>query len=92
MTYPGLSYPNHPFSEELGDIDINTWVRGVLAFGANLNLGSGPVPLWDGVDSPWVSPFGLTVGYLCHLLFLSVCLFLRRISSMLIALCVGHLM
>jgi hypothetical protein len=45
MTYPGLSYPNHPFSEELGDININTWVQGVLAFGANLNLGSGPVPL-----------------------------------------------
>jgi hypothetical protein len=43
--YLGSSCPNRPLSEELGDTEINTWIRGVLAHGANLNLGSGLVPL-----------------------------------------------
>jgi hypothetical protein len=50
--YPGPSCPDCPFFEELGDTEVNTWVRGVLAHGAILNLGTGPVPLREGVDSP----------------------------------------
>jgi hypothetical protein len=34
--YPGLSCPDHPFSTQLGDTEINTWIRGVLARGADL--------------------------------------------------------
>jgi hypothetical protein len=63
--YPGPSHPDHPFSIELGDMEINTQVRGVLAHEANLNLGFGPVPLRKGVDCPWVSLLGLTFSYLC---------------------------
>jgi hypothetical protein len=80
--YPGPSYPNHPFSTELGDTEINTWIRGVLAHGVDLNSGSGPVPLREGVDSPWVSPLEFTSIYLCQFLLLNACAFLRRISSM----------
>jgi hypothetical protein len=57
----------------------------------NLSLGSGPVPLFEGVDNPWVCPPGLTFGYLCQLLFLSVCVFLGRISAMLTVPTGGHL-
>jgi hypothetical protein len=60
--YPGPSCPDCPFSAELNDMEINTWVRGVLARGADLNLGSVSVPLRARVDSPWVSPLGLTFG------------------------------
>jgi hypothetical protein len=40
---------------ELGDTDVNTWVHGLHAHGAILNLGTGPVPLREGVNSSWVS-------------------------------------
>jgi hypothetical protein len=63
--YLGPSCPNRPFSEELGDTEINTQIRGVLAHGANLNFGSGPVPLREGVESPWVSLLKLTLVYRC---------------------------
>jgi hypothetical protein len=39
----GPSCPDHPFSVELGDTEINTQIRGVLAHGAKLNFGSGPI-------------------------------------------------
>jgi hypothetical protein len=42
--YPGSSCPDCPFSEELGNMEINTWIRGVIAHGAALNLGTGPPP------------------------------------------------
>jgi hypothetical protein len=58
-------------SSDLG-VEINTRVQGVLAHGADLNLGSGPVPLREG-------------DYLCQFLFLNVCVFLCRISGMLTA-------
>jgi hypothetical protein len=61
----------------------------VLAHGADLNLGSGPVPLREMNDNPWVSLLGLTFGYLCQILFLNVCMFLCRILSMLVAPCGG---
>jgi hypothetical protein len=49
--YPGSSCLNYPFFVELGDIEINTRIRGVLAHGADLNYGSGPVPLMEWVKS-----------------------------------------
>jgi hypothetical protein len=63
--YPGSSCPDRPFSTELGDTEINTQVRGVLAHGAYFNLGSGLVPLREGVDSPSVSSLGLSFDCLC---------------------------
>jgi hypothetical protein len=49
--YHGPSCPNRPFSNELGDMEINNRIRGVLSHGEDLNLGSGPIPLKEGVDS-----------------------------------------
>jgi hypothetical protein len=81
--YLGPCCPVCSFSTELGNTKINTWVQGVLAHGANLNLGYGLDPLREGVDIPWVSLLRLTFSYLCQFLFLSVCVFLCRISGML---------
>jgi hypothetical protein len=65
--YPTPCCPSHPFSAELGDMEINSRVRRVLAHGADLNLGSSPVPLGEGVDGPLVSPLEL-LAYVCCLL------------------------
>jgi hypothetical protein len=46
------SCPNCPFSVELGNTEINTQIRGVIAYGAYLNLGFSPIPLREGVNSP----------------------------------------
>jgi hypothetical protein len=48
--YPGPNCPVHPFSVELGDTEL-----------ADLNFGSGLIPLREGVKSPWVSPLDLTL-------------------------------
>jgi hypothetical protein len=53
--YPGICFPNLSFSTVLGDTEINTQIRGVLAHGADLSLGSSLIPLRERVDSPWVS-------------------------------------
>jgi hypothetical protein len=50
--YPRPSCSDHPFSAELGDAEINTQIQGVLAHGADLNFGSGSIPLRQGVDKP----------------------------------------
>jgi hypothetical protein len=42
--HPRLSCPDCPFSTELGDMEINTQMRGVLAPRANPNLGSNLIP------------------------------------------------
>jgi hypothetical protein len=52
--YLGPSCPDHPFSTELDGTEINTWIQGVLAHGADQNFGSSPVLLGEGVDNPWV--------------------------------------
>jgi hypothetical protein len=39
--YPRPSYHDHPFSEELGDVEINTQIHKVLAHGVDQNLGVG---------------------------------------------------
>jgi hypothetical protein len=73
--YPEPSCPDRLFSMELDDTEINTRIWGggegrVLAHGADLNIGSDPVPLREGVKSPWVSPLELTLVYLCQFLLL----------------------
>jgi hypothetical protein len=50
--YLGPSSPDRPFSKELGDMEINTPICGVLAHGVILNLGTGSTPLRDRVDNP----------------------------------------
>jgi hypothetical protein len=50
--YPRPSCPDRLFSEELGNTEINTWINRVLAHGVDLNLGTSPNPLREGVDSP----------------------------------------
>jgi hypothetical protein len=84
--YSGPSCPDSPFSVELVDAEINTliWGRGggVLAYGADLIFGSGPVPLREGVDDPWVSPLEFTFVYLHQFLLLNTCMFMCRVSGM----------
>jgi hypothetical protein len=63
--YLGPSCPDRPFSAELSDTEINTRIRRVLAHGFDLNLVFGPIPLREGVDSPWVSSLGLSFDCLC---------------------------
>jgi hypothetical protein len=70
--YLGPSCPNRPFSTELGDMEINTRIRGVLAHGINLNLGPGLIPLREGDDSPWVSLLGRSFSCLCQFLLLAI--------------------
>jgi hypothetical protein len=79
--YPGPSYPDRPFSTELGNVEINTRIRGVLAHRADLTFGSGPIPLTKGVDSPWLSPLEFTFIYLYQFLLLNACAFLRRVPG-----------
>jgi hypothetical protein len=50
--YPVSSCPNRPLSIELGDMEINTQVRGVLVHGADLDRGFTLIPLREGVDNP----------------------------------------
>jgi hypothetical protein len=69
--YPMPSYLDCPFSAELDDTEINTWIQGVLAHVADLNFGSVPVPLREGVKNPWVSPLELILVYLCQFLLLN---------------------
>jgi hypothetical protein len=74
LMYPRPSSPNHSFSAELDNIEINTWIRGVRAHGAGKNFDSCSVPLTEGVDSPWVSStsvnfyFFNTYAFLCSVL------------------------
>jgi hypothetical protein len=77
--YSGPSCPDSPFSVELGDAEINTQIQGVLADGADLNFGSGSIPLRQGVDKPWVSPLEFTFIYLYKFLILNACGFLRKV-------------
>jgi hypothetical protein len=58
------SYPDRPFSKELGNAEINTHIHRVHAHGVDLNLGAGPAPLREGVDSTRVSLFAFAFGNL----------------------------
>jgi hypothetical protein len=89
--YSRPSCPDRLFFVEVGDTDINSRIRGVLAHEADLNFGSSPIILREGVNSPWVSALGFTFIYLCQFLLLNTCTFLRRISGKHVALRGGHL-
>jgi hypothetical protein len=89
--YSRPSCPDYPFSEELGDTEINTRIRGVLAHGVILNLGDGHVSLREGVDSLWVSPLRPTFDCLYQFQFLNEYVFLRRVSGVLTMPHRGHL-
>jgi hypothetical protein len=80
--YPGPSCPDCPFSTELGNVEINTRIQGVLACGVDLNFGSSLVPLRECVDSPWLSLLEFTFVYLYQFLLLNACTFLRRVLGM----------
>jgi hypothetical protein len=71
--YLGPCCHDHPFSTELGDTDINTWIQKILAHGADQNCGSRPIPLREGVESHWVSLLKLTFTSLCQFLLLNPC-------------------
>jgi hypothetical protein len=60
----GPSCPDCPFSVELGNTEINTGIRGVLAYGADPNFGPSLILLRERVDNLWVSLLGLTFSYL----------------------------
>jgi hypothetical protein len=81
--YPGPSCHDHPFSEELGDMELNTQIDRVLALGAYLNHRVGPTPLREGVDNAWVSPLRPILGCLCKFWFLNTFMLLRRVSGVL---------
>jgi hypothetical protein len=57
--YSGPSCPDRSFSAELADAEVDTRVRRILALGVNRHSVSDPVPLRDGVVSPWVRSLGL---------------------------------
>jgi hypothetical protein len=50
--YTGPSYPDHSFSTELADVEVDTRVRRILALGVNQHSSSGPVHLRHEVVSP----------------------------------------
>jgi hypothetical protein len=83
--YPGPSCPDHPFSEELGDAEINTWTHKILAHGADLNPGASPAPLSEGVDCTKVSPLRPIFGCSRKFQFLNALMFLCMVSSVPIA-------
>jgi hypothetical protein len=66
----GPTCPDLPFSTEPGSMEINTQVRGALAPGINLNLGSNLVPLREKVHSLRMSLLGLALSCLCQPMFL----------------------
>jgi hypothetical protein len=49
--YSGPSCPNRSFSIELGDVEIDARIRGILVRGDNQNSGPSPIPLREGVIS-----------------------------------------
>jgi hypothetical protein len=77
--YSGSSYPDCPISEDLGDMEVNTRICRVHADGTIQNLSTSPAPLREGVDNPWVSPFGPTFGYLCQFWLLNAFMLLGRV-------------
>jgi hypothetical protein len=59
---------DRPFSVELGDVEVNTQIHKVLARGAHPNLGAGPSPLGEGVNSTRVSLLTFTFDSLVCLI------------------------
>jgi hypothetical protein len=53
--YPGPSCPDHSFSTELDNTEIDARIQGILVHGANQNASPSLIPLRGAVISPWVS-------------------------------------
>jgi hypothetical protein len=53
----GPKCSDRPFSEELGDAEINTQIHRVLAHGVDMNPRAGPATLMEGIDSTRVTMF-----------------------------------
>jgi hypothetical protein len=70
--YLGPYCTDRPFSEELGDVGINTRIRRVIAHGADLNPRASSTPLRKGVDNTRVSQSAFTFGSSCSFDFLMV--------------------
>jgi hypothetical protein len=66
VSVSGPSCPDHLFSEELRDVEINTQIHKVLAHGADLIPRASPASLREGVDNTRVSPYGSIFGCLCN--------------------------
>jgi hypothetical protein len=57
--YLGPSCSDRSFSAELDIAEIDTWIHRILTLGAHWNSGPNPIPLREGIVSPWVSPLEL---------------------------------
>jgi hypothetical protein len=42
---PGLSYPNHPSTEELSPVEVEAQIHKLLDLGVNPNSSTSPVPI-----------------------------------------------
>jgi hypothetical protein len=81
--YTGASCPYRPFSNELGDVEINTRIYKVQAHGADLNPMVSPAPFREGVNGTRVSLLKPVFGCLRRFQFLNVLMFLCRVSGVL---------
>jgi hypothetical protein len=79
------SCPDHLFSEELGDVEINTQIHKVLAHGADLIPRASPASLREGVDNTRVSPYGSIFWLFVQFHPLTVLMFLHRMLGTLTA-------
>jgi hypothetical protein len=66
-------------------MEINTWIHKVLAHGADLNPGAGPVPLREGVDKTRVSQLESVFWPFAQFYPLTTLIFSRRVLRMLTA-------
>jgi hypothetical protein len=68
--YQRPGYPNRSFSAELDNAEINSRIRGILVHRVDQDPGPSPIPLREGVASPWVGLLELTFICLCQFLLL----------------------
>jgi hypothetical protein len=57
--YSGPGCPDRSIQAELGDVEVNTHVWGILALGVNRRTSPSPISLREGVVSPRVTPLEL---------------------------------
>jgi hypothetical protein len=86
-----LPFTPPPLVTFSGPSEVNTQIRGFLAYGADLIFSSGLNPLRELVDNPWVSLLELTFICLCQFLFVNAYSFLCMILGMRAAPRGGHL-
>jgi hypothetical protein len=83
--YMRPSCPDCPFSEELGNVKINTQIHKVLAPGADLNHGASPAPLREEVYNTSVSPLGSVFWPFAQFHSLIVLMFFLKVLGILTA-------